>query len=113
MLIPVMRGAGHDVPRSAGLISCAAIIAPVLPPSVAIIVFGVIANVSIGKMFMASIVPGILLGVALVVAWMWVVRKDKVEPLPRQSGAQVLSAFRDAFLGLLMPVVSVAGMNIR
>jgi tripartite ATP-independent transporter DctM subunit len=111
MLLPIMRNSGHDVPRSAGLISCAAIIAPVLPPSVAIIVFGVIANVSIGKMFMASIVPGIMLGLALVVAWLWVVRKDKVEPLPRQSGAQVLRAFREAFLGLLMPVGIVGGMK--
>ncbi len=111
MVMPVMRSAGHDVPRSAGLISCSAIIAPVLPPSVAIIVFCVISNVSIGKMFMAGIVPGIMLGVALVIAWMWVVRKEQVKPLPRQSGAQVFRSFREAFLGLLMPIGIVGGMK--
>ncbi|MES2482313.1 MAG: TRAP transporter large permease subunit [Pseudomonadota bacterium] len=111
MVMPVMRSAGHDPARSAGLISCSAIIAPVLPPSVAIIVFCVISNVSIGKMFMAGIVPGIMLGVALVIAWMWVVRKEQVKPLPRQSGAQVLRSFREAFLGLLMPIGIVGGMK--
>lgn len=111
MLMPVMRSSGHDVPRSAALISCSAIIAPVLPPSVAIIVFGVIANVSIGKMFMAGIFPGILLGLALVVAWMWAVRQDKVEPLPRRSGAELLQAFRAAIPGLMMPIGIIGGMK--
>ncbi len=111
MLMPVMRNSGHDVPRSAALISCSAIIAPVMPPSVAIIVFGVIANVSIGKMFMASIVPGILMGVSLVAAWMWSVRRDRVQPLPRASAAEILQAFRLALPALVMPFGIVGGMK--
>ena len=58
MLIPMMRQAGYDVPRSAGLIAAGGVIAPVIPPSIGLIVFGVIANVSIGKLFLAGIVPG-------------------------------------------------------
>lgn len=111
MLLPVMRSAGHDVPRSAALISCSAIIAPVMPPSVAIIVFCVIANVSIGKMFMASIVPGILMGLALMAAWMWSVRRDRVQPLPRANAGQVLRTLRAALPALVMPFGIVGGMK--
>lgn len=111
MLLPVMRSAGHDVPRSAALISCSSIIAPVMPPSVAIIVFCVIANVSIGKMFMASIVPGILMGLALMAAWMWSVRRDRVQPLPRANAGQVLRTLRAALPALVMPFGIVGGMK--
>ena len=58
LLIPMMRGAGYNVPRSAGLIAAGGIIAPVIPPSIGFIMFGVTANVSIGKLFLAGIVPG-------------------------------------------------------
>ena len=88
LLIPMMRKAGYDVPRSAGLIAAGGVIAPVIPPSIGLIVFGVIANVSIGKLFLAGIVPGLLMGVSLVVAWMWVARRDKVQVLPRQGCAR-------------------------
>ena len=66
LLIPMMRQAGYDVPRSAGLIAAGGVIAPVIPPSIGFIMFGVIANVSIGKLFLAGFFPGILMGVSLV-----------------------------------------------
>src|SRR5690606_31711546 len=75
ILIPMMRTAGYDVSRSAGLISAGGIIAPVIPPSVAFIVFGVAANVSITQLFLAGIVPGLLMGVGLLIAWQIVVRR--------------------------------------
>ena len=85
MLIPMMREAGYRVPRAAGLIAAGSVIAPVFPPSVALIVFGVIANVSIGKLFMAAIAPGLLMGLSLVLVWAWVSRHEPVKRLPRQS----------------------------
>ena len=62
LLIPMMRGAGYNVPRSAGLIAAGGVIAPVIPPSIGFIMFGVIANVSIGKLFLAGVFPGLLMG---------------------------------------------------
>ena len=111
LLIPMMRSAGYDVPRSAGLIAAGSIIAPCMPPSVALIIFGVIANVSIGKLFMATIFPGLLMGASLVIAWIWVVRKDKIVALPRKSMREVVAASRQAVWALIMPFAIVGGMK--
>ena len=80
LLLPMMIRAGHDPARSAGLIASAGIIAPIIPPSIAFIIFGVAANVSISKLFLAGIVPGILLGASLWVTWWILVRKEKIKP---------------------------------
>jgi len=112
MLIPMMRKAGYNIPRSAGLISAGGVIAPVLPPSIAMIVFGVIANVSIGKLFMAAIVPGLLMGVSLLIAWLIVARKDKVAILPRMPMKQRFVVMFDSLLALVMPLGIVGGMKM-
>jgi TRAP-type transport system large permease protein len=88
ILIPMMREAGYNVPRSAGLVASGGIIAPVIPPSIAFIIFGVAANVSITRLFMAGIFPGLLMAMMLVLTWMLVVRRETVAVLPRQSGRQ-------------------------
>ena len=111
LLIPMMRKAGYDVPRSAGLIAAGSIIAPCMPPSSALIIFGVIANVSVGKLFMATIVPGLLLGLSLVIAWIWVARKEKVQVQPRQSAGDMVRAARSAIWALVMPLGIVGGMK--
>ncbi len=111
ILIPMMAKAGYNVPRSAGLIAAGGIIAPVIPPSMAFIVFGVAANVSITKLFMAGVFPGILMGVSLIVTWLFVVRKDKVETLPRVSGKERLKASGRAAWALGMPVIILGGIK--
>ena len=111
MLIPMMRQAGYDIPRSAGLIAAGSIIAPVMPPSVAMIVFGVVANVSIGKLFMAGIFPSLLMGLSLVIAWMWVVRKDRIGVQPRRPLREMLTVSRQAIWALVMPFGIVGGMK--
>jgi TRAP-type transport system large permease protein len=111
LLLPMMVRAGHDPARSAGLIASASIIAPIIPPSIAFIIFGVAANVSISKLFLAGIVPGILLGAALWLTWWWLVRKEKVAPPPRQSRTQVLQALKGASWALVLPVIVVGGLK--
>ena len=111
MLIPMMRQAGYNIPRSAGLICAGSIIAPVMPPSVAMIVFGVVANVSIGKLFMAGIFPALMMGVSLIIAWIWVVRRDNIAVQPRQSLGEILVATRKALLALVMPLGIIGGMK--
>jgi tripartite ATP-independent transporter DctM subunit len=103
LLIPMMRQAGYDIPRSAGLIAAGGVIAPVIPPSIGFIMFGVIANVSIGKLFLAGFFPGLLMGVSLAIAWQWVVRRDKVAVLPRQDWGARLRAGIDGIWALVMP----------
>ncbi|HEY4956418.1 MAG TPA: TRAP transporter large permease subunit [Caldimonas sp.] len=104
LLIPLMRKAGYDVPRSAGLIAAGGVIAPVIPPSIGFIMFGVIANVSIGKLFLAGIFPGLMMGASLLVAWQWVARRDDVAVLPRQGWATRAQAGFDGIWALLMPL---------
>ncbi|MEJ5083195.1 TRAP transporter large permease [Ochrobactrum sp. MYb379] len=111
ILIPMMAKAGYNVPRSAGLIAAGGIIAPVIPPSMAFIVFGVAANVSITKLFMAGIFPGILMGMSLIITWLLVVRKDKVETLPRVSGKERLKASGRAAWALGMPLIILGGIK--
>jgi len=111
LLIPMMRKAGYDVPRACGLIAAGGVIAPVIPPSIGLIVFGVIANVSIGKLFLAGIFPGLMMGLALLVTWLWVARKDKVTVLPRQGMAERARTGLDGIWALLMPVGIIGGLK--
>jgi tripartite ATP-independent transporter DctM subunit len=111
MLIPMMRQAGYNIPRSAGLISAGGVIAPVLPPSIGMIMFGVVANVSIGKLFMAAIVPGLLMGLSLLVAWLIVARKDQVQVLPRMPMRERARVTARSLWALVMPIGIVGGMK--
>jgi tripartite ATP-independent transporter DctM subunit len=112
LLIPMMRKAGYDVGRSAGLIASGGIIAPVIPPSIGFIIFGVAANVSITKLFLAGIVPGIMMGIAIGIAWWWVARRDQVQPGERMNLRQRLRATREGLLALALPVIIIGGMKI-
>lgn len=112
ILVPMMARAGYNVPRSAGLMAAGGIIAPVIPPSMAFIVFGVAANVSITKLFMAGIFPGLLMGLALTITWLFIVRKDKVEMLPKQSASQRWAATGRALWALGMPAIILGGIRM-
>ncbi|NAZ36199.1 TRAP transporter large permease [Rubellimicrobium sp. CFH 75288] len=111
ILIPMMKSAGYHVPRSAGLMAAGGVIAPVIPPSIAFIIFGVAANVSITALFLGGIVPGLLMALALVGAWAIVSRRDNVAPLPRQSGRERWQAALRAAWALVMPVIILGGIR--
>ena len=111
LLFPMMVAAGHDRALSAGLIASAGIIAPIIPPSIGFVIFGVAANVSISKLFMAGIFPGIWLAVSLWFTWAYLVRKETIAPPPRKNAAEVLAALKDATWALVLPVIIVCGLK--
>jgi tripartite ATP-independent transporter DctM subunit len=111
ILIPMMRDAGYDIPRSAGLIAAGGIIAPVIPPSIGFIIFGVAANVSISQLFLAGVVPGLMMGISLVIAWAIVSRRDKMKTTPRTTMKERGKAFVDGFFALMMPVMILGGIK--
>jgi tripartite ATP-independent transporter DctM subunit len=111
LLLPMMVRAGHDKAQSGGLIAACGVIGPVIPPSIGFVIFGVAGGVSISKLFLAGIFPGILIGAALWLTWMILVRKEKIVPPPRKSRAEVLAALRDATWALMLPVIILVGLR--
>jgi tripartite ATP-independent transporter DctM subunit len=111
LLIPMMRNNGYNLERSSGLIAAGGIIAPIIPPSMSFIIYGVATNISITKLFMAGIVPGLLMGVTLVLIWMRVARKENVPVRARQPWSVRGRAAVDGIWALVMPVIIIGGMR--
>ncbi len=112
VLMPMMRKAGYRMDRSAGLIAAGGIIAPVIPPSIGFILFGVIGGVSISKLFMAGIFPGILMGLALIVTWWIVARNDNVQVSPRVPMGEKIKVTVNAFWSYLLAITIIGGMKM-
>jgi tripartite ATP-independent transporter DctM subunit len=111
LLLPMMVAAGHNKARAGGLIASAGIIAPIIPPSIGFVVFGVAANVSISKLFMAGIVPGLMMGVSIAIAWWWVAKNENVTPPPKASLALRMKALRESTWAMVLPVIVVVGLK--
>jgi tripartite ATP-independent transporter DctM subunit len=111
MLLPLMREAGYSLSRASGLMAATGIIAPIIPPSVGFILFGVTANLSIGRLFLAGIVPGLLMAVSLVAAWWWLARSDSSPLPPKRSRVETRRALGNAIWAIGMPVLMVGGLK--
>lgn len=111
LLLPMMVRAGHDKARAGGLIASAGIIAPVIPPSIGFVIFGVAANLSIGKLFLAGIFPGLLMGAAIAATWWWVARREGATTPPKASAAERWKALRESTWALLLPVIVLVGLK--
>jgi tripartite ATP-independent transporter DctM subunit len=112
VLMPMMRDAGYRMDRSAGLIAAGGIIAPVIPPSIGFILFGVIGGVSISKLFMAGIFPGLMMGFALIVTWWIVARKDEVAVAEKVPFKKRISVTINAFWSYLLAITIIGGMKM-
>ena len=111
ILLPMMRQQGYPMSTSAGLVASGGIIAPIIPPSMPFVIYGVTTNTSISALFVSGIVPGLIMGAGLIVAWKLVLRKIDLpssEPLPMRER---LRATAKAFWAALMPVIIIGGMK--
>jgi len=111
ILLPMMKRQGYPMHTSAGLIASGGIIAPIIPPSMPFVIYGVTTNTSISSLFLSGIVPGIIMGIGLIFAWKLELRRIDLpqgEPLPL---IERLHATRKAFWAMLMPLIIIGGMK--
>ena len=111
ILLPMMRQQGYPMHTSAGLIASGGIIAPIIPPSMPFVIYGVTTNTSISALFVSGIVPGLIMGLGLIIAWRWVLRDldlPRGTPLPMKDRVR---ATGKAFWALLMPIIIIGGMK--
>ena len=110
VMIPAMKDAGYDEDVGAGVTAVAACMGPIIPPSIPFILYGVIANVSIGALFLGGVVPGLMLGAGLMVYMSYVARKRRY-PLEKKASMQELwTGTWKALPALFMPVVIMGGI---
>ena len=112
MLIPMMKTTGYPEERSAGLIGAAGIIAPIIPPSIPFIIFGVTSGVSITKLFMAGIIPGVMMGVFLALLWGWEAKHLDIHTFPKASRRELAASFKNGIWALLLPVIIIGGFRL-
>lgn len=111
VLIPMMVKCGYNKANSTGLICASALSAPIIPPSIPLIILGVTVNLSIGKLFVMGIAPGILLGLVLMVVWYFIVRKGGFNDRVVFTKKQAIAIAIDAIPALLLPIIIIVGIR--
>ena len=108
--IPAMEKEGYDKDFSSAIVLGASTIGPIIPPSIIMVIYAVVAGVSVGALFVAGIIPGLLMGGGLMVGVYIISKKRKYPSYPRATFRQFLIATRDAFPVLLTPVIIIGGI---
>lgn len=111
MLLPMMKTTGYPLDKSAGLIGTAGIIAPIIPPSIPFIVFGVASGVSITKLFLAGIFPGIMMGIFLAMLWWWQAKRLDLMTFSKATKEELCISFKNSIWALLLPVIIIGGFR--
>lgn len=110
VLIPAMQRRGYSPAFAAAVCGASAVLGPIIPPSLAMIIFGAITNVSIGRLFLGGAIPGLVMGVYLVAVNVILARRRNYPREPRATMKQVVASSADAFFALLAPVMVVGGI---
>ncbi|CCN86025.1 TRAP transporter large permease subunit [Vibrio nigripulchritudo] len=111
ILYPMMKTARYPEAPSMGLLASGGIIAPVIPPSIPLILVGVAGGISIKNLFLGGIVPGLLMGMTLMLVWRFTVRKENLATSDRATRAEKRAALKDGVWALLLPVIIIVGIR--
>jgi tripartite ATP-independent transporter DctM subunit len=107
----MMKAAKYPEAPSMGLLASGGIIAPVIPPSIPLILVGVAGGISIKNLFLGGIVPGLLMGLTLMFVWRMTVRKENLETSAKATKAEKRAALKDGVWALLLPVIIIVGIR--
>lgn len=111
ILVPMMIQNGYKVDTAVGLVCAGAILAPIIPPSIPMIVLGTSVGLSISRFFMAGIVPGIILGLILMLCWYWVVKKEGYNDIRTYTREESLKVIKESIPALVMPLIIIGGIR--
>ncbi|MBL0918502.1 MAG: TRAP transporter large permease [Hydrogenophaga sp.] len=109
-MIPAMKEKGYDGAYAAAVVAAASTMGPIIPPSIAFVVYALVSDVSVGQLFIAGAIPGLLMGVYLLAAATWVAHRRALPYSERTSLRAVLGAAWDALPALAMPVIIIGGI---
>ncbi len=112
ILVPMMTAVGYDKGRSTGLVCSSALTAPIIPPSLPMIILGVTVGLSIGRLFVMGIGPGVFLGLSIMVAWFIVVRRDGYKDVTKVPMRDLPRIFAKALPSLMLPVIIIVGIRM-
>ena len=110
ILIPALIKTGYQPGFAAALMATAGAIGVIIPPSITFVVYGSISDTSIGSLFISGVLPGLLMGLGLVLITLFLGRKSDLKKMPKASWKERWIAFKDAFWGLMMPVIILGGI---
>lgn len=111
ILYPMMKAARYPEGSSVGLLASGGIIAPVIPPSLPLILVGVAGGISIKNLFLGGIVPGLLMGITLMLVWGLMVRREELDAAPRASKEEKRAALKDGIWALMLPIIIIGGIR--
>lgn len=110
IMLPLMIKEGYDAADSTAVCCAGAITGPIIPPSLPMVIFGVLSGVSVTKMFVGGVIPGIITGLVCMFAW-WVMNRKKNYPIMKRATAkEIWQATKEAFPALMMPVIIMGGI---
>ena len=111
LLLPMMAQAGYKPGRAGGVIASGAILGPIIPPSTNFILLGATVGLSITKLFMIGLVPGLIIGLCLMVTWFFIVRIDGYKEKIEFKKGEASKIVRDAMPAFMMPVLLLGGIR--
>lgn len=111
ILLPMMRQQNYPASYSAGLLASGGIIAPIIPPSMPFVIYGVTTNTSISKLFLAGVFPGLMMGIFLIFAWWWIARKHQLAAMERVGWGARMRVLLHSFWAMMMPVIILGGLK--
>jgi tripartite ATP-independent transporter DctM subunit len=110
VLLPLMEKEGYKKDKSTALVCAAGCVGPIIPPSIPMVVFGVVGGVSITRMFLGGIMPGFITVLLLIVAWFLLTRKEKFQTYEKATFKEILISTKDAAASLMLPVIILGGI---